>query len=377
MSQAGPGRSKSVEFLLESTAPKLKGIASLLKGCVDSSKAFIRGTDSQKQFNNQFGNFCRTAVVGVSDIEEGLWRAEEERGGAAGESINVTEASFLHDVCAYVAHWSGGKVSQAYLDGIVKSSRLMTAAETRNTQQRVDVEAAKTSKKRQRQAEKPAVVSGGHSPSYNALSPVGALRPTPFALDGAGVGGSPAHKPQSKLTHNPAYQPILMPWTSSLPYTHGVVLDRVGVERHYHGAAGASQVAASSQQHGSCPAILHICSCEHPHDMMQRWEEREAFLSSASTSSHGDTLGMRTASSTASLKAVSLVMSSSQHPDESPAIRPAAPPAEQPLTFFPSADASDLVDAAPQAFLVQLVHFGVTSVEPLLRSTVGGKGATN
>ncbi|CUF59863.1 Hypothetical protein, putative [Bodo saltans] len=292
MSSSGPSRSTSVDFLLESSAPKLKGIASLLKGCVDSAKAFVRGTDSQKQFNLQFGNFCRTAIVGVADIDDGLWRAAEERGVAVGTA--VTEASFLSDVCAYVAQLSGGKVSQAYLDGIVKSSKQLTAAENRNTQQRVDVEAAKTNKKRQRQPEKaPAVVSGsgalasGQSPSLNARSPVGALRPTLFALDSSagGGGGSPAHKPHAKLTHNPAYQPILMPWMSSLPYTHGVVLDRVNVERHHHSqttaaplasapapAASVANSSSSPSQHsggGQCPPILHICSCEHPHEMTQ------------------------------------------------------------------------------------------------------------
>lgn len=406
MSSSGQFRSRPVEFLLESTSPKLKGIASLLKGCVDSAKLFVRGTESQKQLNHHFGNFCRTAVVGVPDIEEGLWRAaEEKRHTGGGEYVDVSEASFLSDVCAYVSHHSGGKVSQAYLDGIVKSCKALAAAESRSTQQRVDVEAAKLTKKRQRQPEKAPVVASamqthgnaagnlngaggaaGLSPALNVQSPVGALRPTPFALDGGG--GSPAHKPHAKLTHNTAYQPILMPWTSSLPYTHGVVLDRVGVDRpHHHGSQPANHAGATAS--AVCPTILSICSCDHPQEMMQRWEEREQFFSAdAPTSASSSLAMMRTESSTASLNAANATAASSSQPtatqpDASPILRPLSPPggpdggpasAQQHLTFFPATAVSnsDVVDAAPQAFLVQLVHFGVTSAEPLLHS---GKGA--
>lgn len=60
----------SILVLQHSSSPKLKGISMLLDGVVAKARTVVKGTDSHKRFNLQYGDFCRTALTGVVQLED-------------------------------------------------------------------------------------------------------------------------------------------------------------------------------------------------------------------------------------------------------------------------------------------------------------------
>lgn len=404
----------AVHVLLQSTSPKLMGIAQLLRNCSQKALTVVRGTESQRHFNLLYSEFCRSALIGVKDLETEMSRDD---GGAA---CSLSEQRLLADVACFISQHSHGKLTALYLEHLGAAVISQNNMQQRALQERVDAAAvSKAAKKRPRpQDAKPTslVANTGLSRTSGGASPVlhpskggtdgssPPLQPSLKGHSGAAAGGTAAGA-EGKLTQTPAFVPFLMPWTLPLPYTHGIALDRVTVDRRdatsavlpreasgpVGGAHSGSRGFAGNKQR--TPTLLEICCATSTHDMLQMWEERDSALQQLESANSCLTQAASSFESPMSRPAGSFTRVASS-PSGGVPLKPVA---TRGPSFFPRPipsrllgeerqekprpsasdvegaqrlvlakegfDANSDVEAAPHSFLVQLVHFGVNSVD--------------
>lgn len=324
------------------TKSRLLKIHRLLTSIATAARTVVKGTDSQRRFSAEFGQFCRIALVGLADLEDAVFerrnpgrRAVE---AADAEVMGIGEMDFMKEVAGFLASQTQALTAQ-YLEHVA------TSAVSKHIKQQQQLEAAATAKAAAavRKRESPEADAAGTARGSNR-SPEGGRRGGGAApalalgdgelglmdeaellaraalLNNSGTGGSRTTVPPLNAGHisreqqQPAPAPVrvlaegvflssdghtydlrrqgqrltaidelqsrLEPWKTPQPFST-VELKRVTVDREKRTGGGGEALSAGSS--GEYVPLLDVCLSATPEELLRRWESREAALAVTSS----------------------------------------------------------------------------------------------
>lgn len=117
---------------------KLSSIHTLLKNVLQESRTVVKGTEGQRRFNVRFADFCRTAVLGMAELEDALFEHNNpgrRAADAADEEVQgITETEFVKALAGYVASQTTAMgvqyLEHIALGALTRSSSSSTATST-------------------------------------------------------------------------------------------------------------------------------------------------------------------------------------------------------------------------------------------------------
>ncbi|ORC91801.1 uncharacterized protein TM35_000053970 [Trypanosoma theileri] len=324
-------KSRVIRAIQESKSAKLTSINSLLQTVVQSARAVVKGTDSQRRFNAQFSEFCRAALVGIADLEDALCELEKDEGVANGEVKGIRVADFIRELSGFVASQTTALGAQ-YLEHVGMSAvTTTTRTQQKSAENKWGTKRERTDDGRQRTTDRRGTLPKrtGTSPPLDPVSELEGRTPQKTTRVKAGANNNHS---STKLTSIPALTTWLQPWTLLAPSAHGVALDRVTTERPKPQNAVEEPIKSPNNV-----SVFEICTAPTTTEVLRLWEARESALSS----------GMDRSTSTSLFSnGVTLPLSQKE---------------VQPM-FFPRGQFNTCASVSTQ-LLGDLVHYGISVLE--------------
>ncbi|KAH9586540.1 hypothetical protein LSM04_008355 [Trypanosoma melophagium] len=323
-------RSYVIRAIQESKGAKLSSINSLLQTVVQSARAVVKGTDSQRRFNAQFSEFCRAALVGIADLEDAVCELEKAEGVADGEVKGIRVTDFIRELSCFVASQTSALGAQ-YLEHVGMSALTTTRTQQKSVENKWGTKRERTDDARQRTTDRRGTLPKrtGASPLLDPTSEL-ELR-TPQKSPRVKAGASSQHG-SAKLSSIPALTTWLQPWTLPAPSAHGVALDRVTTERPKPQSTVEEPIKSRNDV-----SVFEICTAPTTTEVLRLWEARESALTSGMDRSTNTTLF-------------------------STGVTPSLDTKEVQPMFFPKRHLNTCTSVSTQ-LLGDLVHYGISVLE--------------
>lgn len=252
----------TIQTLQKSNRPRLQMIAQQVASCKVKAATMTKGSESQKNFNEQYSSLVGMLGTAVKDIEEELFLSLEVQQITNGGKVDpkkvptsVSIHSLAKDLALYFAGAKEISLGVPYLEMISKSV-IASLIEKEATQEKIS---STKSKKAESKAllkgvtshlqpsstsnpkalspnmhPNPLIVGGLPSPLQRATNEAvtsfrgaeGQDGPPPLALPSTATANNRVDQ-QQQQQQQVALQRVLQPWLIPYPFSHGIKTDRV------------------------------------------------------------------------------------------------------------------------------------------------------